>query len=539
MLLGVLSSFLPGFARAQAPCEEAKQRIYRITETEAQHMPDSLQTVLDLASFIRECEEERSLELEQWLLINETFAFDGLGHYEEAAGIVEHFFNTYFERATDYYQARFYLWRLHFYTLSGNGVRMVVDYLEARRYAAALDVTRQAHLHLNGAYAYREIREYGKALTLVDEAKGLIGQPETYEDSVALARAVRDGAETQLRLGTRLEGVTADLQYVSGLYATLGDTANIATSRTLLGETHAAAGDTSAALAEVAEGVRLARQSGGARSLIAALYRQGQLLRQRRDFEAARQSLMEARRASETVKEFSFRILYELARLHEQRRNYDQASSYYQTIIDAPKPGNSFAGELEAAQRAREGRNRVLLIRADHRFRLALFGSVFGFLLLIGLAGAGYFLHVRRREAIIDQLRSATVIPKNLHTGLTLEQLEQRYQKLAGLDLFGTRLAYIFAVLFEPDLVRPYIKDAYLLRQVEADRADRVADNAALFECSAAVEEALKGTKFRGRAANTLRSYLSTEFGKRDWPWPKSPLAWKLFFLEQHAKVLF
>ena len=91
-------------------------------------------------------------------------------------------------------------------------------------------------------------------------------------------------------------------------------------------------------------------------------------------------------------------------------------------------------------------------------------------------------------------------------------------------------------MLFEPDLVLSYIEDPYLLPQFEEDR---LADNSALFQCSAAVEEAVKGMKFRGRAENTLRSYLSGEFEKRDWDWPKSPLAWKLFFLEQHAKVLF
>ncbi len=536
MLLLVLSAFLPGFARAQAPCEEALQRIYRITETEAQHVPDSLQTVLDLASFVRECQQERSLELELWLLNNEVFVLDGLGRYEEAVGIVGHFFNTYFDRASDYYRARLYLWRLHLNTLTGNGVAMVIDYIEARRYADALDVTRQAHLHLNGAYAYREIKEFEKALRLVNEAKALIGQPETRTDSVALARALQKGADIQLRIGTRLEEVTADLQYVARLYSTLGDTANIATSKTLLGETYAAAGDTSAALVEVAEGVRLARRSGDVRSNVAALYRQGQLLRQVGNLDAAKQSLREALSASETVKEFTFRIRYELARLHEQRREYDQASSYYQTVIDAPKPSNSFAGELEAVQKAREGKNRVLLFKAKRRTRLVLFGSALGFLLLLGLVGTRFFLHLRRREAILDQLQNATVIPKNLHTGLTLEQLERRFQKVAESELFGSRLAFLFAVLYEPDLVMPYIEDGYLLPQVEEDR---VADNSALFLCSAAVEEAVKDMKFRGRAENTLRSYLSGEFEKRDWEWPKSPLAWKLFFLEQHAKTLF
>lgn len=536
VLLLILCLFRPGIVNAQHTCDEATQRIYRITTTEERQVPDSLQTLLDLVAFVRDCQDGVSLELELWLLNNEVFALDELGRHEEASAEVDRFFAIYFEGASDLYRARFYLWRLHLYTIFGNGIGMVADYLEAKQYAGALDSTRRANLHLDGAYAYREIKEYETARRLVREAKTLFRHPETYEDSVALARALHSGAETQLRLGTRLTQATEDLRASARIYGALGDTAQVAIATTLLGETYAADGDTSAALAEIAKGAQLARRAGSVRSEIYALFRQGRLLREREDFDAAKQSLREALSASETVKEFTFRIRYELARLHEQRREYDRASSYYQTVIDAPKPSNSFAGELEAVQKAREGKNRVLLFKAKRRTRLVLFGSVLGFLLLLGLVGTRFFLHLRRREAILDQLQDATVIPKNLHTGLTLEQLERRFQKVAESELFGSRLAFLFAVLYEPDLVMPYIEDGYLLPQVEENR---VADNSALFLCSAAVEEAVKDMKFRGRAENTLRSYLSGEFEKRDWEWPKSPLAWKLFFLEQHARALF
>lgn len=537
MVLLTLGLFLPSSVRAQ-DCGPAKQRIYQITETDAQHNPDSLQTLLNLAVFVRDCEVDVSQELELWLLTNETFALVGLERYEDASELVDRFFSDHFEEAADLHRARFYMWRLHLGALRGNGVSMVADYLEAREYASVLDANRRARLYKNGAYAYMGIREYERSLRLVREARATLSRIESYEDSLILGHIIQIRAEAQLHVGTQLDQVKEDFTQAVRLFEALGDTARASTSTTMLGEAYAAEGDTSFALVQMATSVRLAQESGSVRSEVYALFRQGQLLRQSGDYEAAEQSLSQALAASETFREFHLRTLYELARLHEQRREYEQAKGLYQTVIDAPEPV-SIAAELEATRKALEGRMRVLLFEREQdqrRLSFVISGSLLGFLLLIGLAGAGYFWHVRRREAIIGQLQSATVIPKNLNTGLTLEQLEQRFQKLAGLDLFGSRLAFIFAVLFEPDLVLPYIEDDYLLPQVEADR---VADNSALFLCVAAVEEHVRDVKFQGRAENTLRSYLSGEFDKRGWDWPKNPLAWKLFFLEQHAKVLF
>ena len=76
VLLLILCLFRPGNVNAQYTCDEATQRIYRITTTEERQVPDSLQTLLDLALFVRDCQNEGSLELELWLLINEVFALN-------------------------------------------------------------------------------------------------------------------------------------------------------------------------------------------------------------------------------------------------------------------------------------------------------------------------------------------------------------------------------------------------------------------------------------------------------------------------------
>ncbi len=524
---------MPDSAQAQRACDEAIQHIYRIAETPARQIPDSLQTLLDLAAFFQDCEDDVSMELELWLLNNEVFALDKLGRYEEALTKVAYFFDTHFDEASDLYRARFHIWRLHFNALSGDILSMIVAYNEATRYAEALDAPGEAGLHLDGAYAYREINEFEIALTLIDKAEALVGEPATHKDSLALARVWRASAETRLRLGTRLQWVRARLNDAVRLYETLGDTVLVATARTLLGETYAALGDTTTALAEIEAAVALGRRAKAVRYEIAALYRKGHLLRKQRDYDVAEQSLLQALGASERVREFHLRILYELARLYEEQHDYKRAANYFQIAIDGQKPSGLVA-ELEAARQAREGRIRILLIEQDRNRMLLLF-SLAGIVLLLGLVGAGYYLH-RRRQAVYEQIKESIVLLEHLKTGLTLRKLEKRFQKIANSELLGKRLARIFAVLFDPALVLDYIDDPYLKPQVATGRVE---NNTALFECEAAVEQARDEDRtFQGNAANTIRSYLLSEFRKRHWKWPKSPLAWKRFFLEHHVKRL-
>ena len=116
--------------------------------------------------------------------------------------------------------------------------------------------------------------------------------------------------------------------------------------------------------------------------------------------------------------------------------------------------------------------------------------------------------------------------------------MREHFRQAVDSDLFGRRLAYLYAALFDPDLILPYIqdKDEYLVRQVETDN---LASNAALFLCAAYIEETVDSQTFTGRAENTVRSYLHGEFVKRDWDWPTHPVVWKQYFLDQHIDELF
>ncbi len=534
MLLLVVCAFLPATASAQ-DCDQTVIRIYQLASTEARQVSDSLQTILDLVAFVRDCKEKPSRQLEIWLLHNEVLALEALGRNAEAIAKVNRFFEAYFEDATDRYRARFYLWRLHLNALAGNVLDMVVDYNEAQEYAYALDTTHRAHLYINGAHAYAQINEPEKALQLTQEAKALIGEPKTYEDSLAMARAAIIGAEAQLRLGTDLPEVEEKLRAAGALYGALGDTARVALASTLLGMTYAAQGDTTAALAEMATGVVLAQRAGTLRSRVYTHYRQGQLLLDAGDLAAAEQSLQQALDASETFREFYIPVVYELARLYERREEYKKATRYYQTVVDAPKP-ERLVEELETERKARDGLIRILLIekeRSRNRFHLALVA-----LLLVAGAGLLLFWRWRKRPAasVTDRLEGALVIPENLPTGDTLADLERRFRQAVDSELLGSRLARLYAVLFDPDLVLVHIKDAVLAKQI---KASRVENNTALFLCAAAVEEGVEGRSFRNNPANTLGAYLRSEFRKRKWGWPKNPLAWKRYFWDHHVPLLF
>ncbi len=152
--------------------------------------------------------------------------------------------------------------------------------------------------------------------------------------------------------------------------------------------------------------------------------------------------------------------------------------------------------------------------------------------------GVLLYLLIRRRPppTAPSWKNNGVFIPRSLPTGDSLERLVARFQQVIDARLFGSRLARLYAILFDPDLIMAYIDDVFLARQVETDD---IANNTALFLCVAAIEKAVDGRVFGDNPANTLGSYLRAEFKKRDWTWPTHPLAWKQFFLRHYADTLF
>ena len=547
-------------------CDPAKDRIWRIAETETRHRPDSLRVLLDLAAFVHDCEREvseddtLSLNLELWLLNNETFALDGLGDYDAARAHVERFFADFFDEAPDRYRARFYLWRLHLRALDGTPLASITDYAEAQQYAHALDSTTRAGLYLDGAYAYFGVHEHEAGLRLIDKARRFLGsygtsEARSHEARLAATRALLLEGEARLRMGEAPDRVETQLQEAAERYSALGLPARTAIAWTLLGMAYAARGDTAGALAQMDSAAALARRSGNARSRSYALYRQGRLLRQAGAFDVAEQALLEALEAAETVQEFSLSAAYELARLYEAERELRQAEQFYLRVREAAQP-TGLAASLESVRKAHEAEIRLLLIRSARRQNRLWFGLASALVVLGFLVARLVFVRRRRQTAPPSEAETepalavpavpepepalpekdgeGVFIPARKPTGLSLQELEARFQEAVESELLGVRLACIYAVLFDPDLVLGYIDDDYLRPQVEAGRIE---NSTALFRCAGAAEAA-GGRPFKGDPANTLGTYLREEIKKRGWDWPKNPPEWKQHFIEHHSDIL-
>ncbi len=191
--------------------------------------------------------------------------------------------------------------------------------------------------------------------------------------------------------------------------------------------------------------------------------------------------------------------------------------------------------ELTTSDRSRASRLHIWPL-TDRQGKILFRLAPADILFLLGLVGAGVVSLWQHRRRPVLHLSSGIFIPENMPTGDTLERLEQRFQEAVDGSLFGSRLAYLYAVLFDPDLILSYIDDRWLARQVEADN---LANSSALFLCAAAIEAAVKDRTFGDTPSNTLASYLRSEFKKRGWLWPSSPFVWKLHFLKHYFEVLF
>lgn len=539
-LLMVLLGFFPILSYGQE-CGELRQRIYQITSTIAAQIPDSLYVVLDIAKTARACEPVVSTEQEVWLLLAEVLALDGLEHYGKARGKVDYFFENYFndEYTSDFYRARFLMWRLHLNAQNGAESAMIRDYIEAQKYAHALDPTHRASLLADGARAYAELGAYETALWLAQDAQEGIGPLNTYEARRVTARALLLEAESQVWLGRALPEAKEALTRAMDLYATLSDTSKVVTATALLGLALAAEGDTTAGFAQMAHAVAMAEQSGDSRSQVYSHFLYGQLRRKWGDYAGAESILRRALESSRTLQEFHLFIAYELALLYDERGKGDEAARLYALVLDAPRPKGR-ADAIEAELKARKAESRLLLI--EHKRRLSRNHTVIGFLLLalLGIAFVFFRRHRTRLPSpptVTEHGKGGFYLPFEMPTGLTLAELKGRFQAIPGAtELAARRLAYCYALLFDRALIQAYIKDAQLQAQVEEDR---LKDNTALFLCVALIETAVDRQVFSGRPENSIRAHLRGVFDRNGGAWPSHPTEWKRFFIEHHLDTVF
>ncbi len=161
---------------------------------------------------------------------------------------------------------------------------------------------------------------------------------------------------------------------------------------------------------------------------------------------------------------------------------------------------------------------------------------IFLLIVLLLMCGVLLYLLLRGYYGASSRRPDGMFIPRTLPTGDTLARLVWRFQRLVDSALLGRRLARLYAVLFDPDLILDYIDDTYLAPQVEASNLN---NNASLFRCVAAVEKIVEGSTFSETPDNTVAAYLRAEFKRCDWDWPTHPLVWKQFFLNHYTDRLF
>ncbi len=157
---------------------------------------------------------------------------------------------------------------------------------------------------------------------------------------------------------------------------------------------------------------------------------------------------------------------------------------------------------------------------------------------------------------VASLMREGIYLPRRLAEPTTLAKLIERFRPperyTTETDPSGTtrraqrsqshRLAYVFALLFAPELVAAYAAGA--TERVRGFIASSsYPDNTALYEAVAAVEAGHLGTAFSGDPANTLRSYFRMLFKRLNAPdqevlWPKNPLAWRVFFVQHYGAML-
>jgi len=191
---------------------------------------------------------------------------------------------------------------------------------------------------------------------------------------------------------------------------------------------------------------------------------------------------------------------------------------------------------------------------------------VLNFILWAGLyTGLVYFFTVRAVPAhplVASLMREGIYLPHRLAEPTTLAKLiegfrpPERYTNET--DPSGTmrraqrlqahRLAYLFALLFAPKLVLAYA-EATTERVRSFIDASCYPDCAALYQALAAVEAGHLGTVFSTDPANSLRSYFRCFFKRLaadrgaaeiggEALWPKSPLAWRVFFVQHYGAML-
>jgi len=218
----------------------------------------------------------------------------------------------------------------------------------------------------------------------------------------------------------------------------------------------------------------------------------------------------------------SARLLFDLAQAYEREGRRQEAYQAYQRAIAAladPQALEQAHFALEAHQAAWR------LHRSLHRESMPKWGQalVLTLTLLLGATVSQRWRMGRRTARRPTRGHQPRASPDDFPVRSI------RTVAPAG-DLLDRRLGYLHRVAFEPAAVAASIHDPVLARRL---LSGQVVKNTHLFDCAAALEEALEGKTFDSRPSNTYAAYLRPRFRRRGWQWPMGLEAWRAFFAER------
>ena len=244
----------------------------------------------------------------------------------------------------------------------------------------------------------------------------------------------------------------------------MGDIAQVAVATSLRGLVFAVQGDTTSALTQTARAIELAEESGNARSQAYTRWRHGKLLRQAGNLRKAESILIQAVEAAQVRQEFALESAYELARVYEEQREYNQAARYYRTVLDAPQP-KSYAAALKAKRKTELAQTRLMLIdseRQRHRDQNIIAILLLSLLVMVAL----FVLRRQHYPSVIDHGKNGFYIPREMPTGFKLEHLREMFQKIVD------RMAILQGAVQQRAQVQLYLFQVQSLRRSAYFRAD-------------------------------------------------------------------
>ncbi len=495
-------------AWGQNNCDRLTQNAYEIIQFTADYTQDEVDALIGSARVALKCYGDRKTPRTAWLQRNIIWAYVKGGNPEAAKREIDVFLNEYYKHAGDMGRAGFWMDNYLFHTYRDELIQAQQAWSMGYPYIEALPRHAQALYLLNGFHLAHWMKNYEEAIIMADSARGRLPNAPTEmtrDERYALARILQSRSEALLDAGQSLERAKRDLNAAITLYEENGGREHISTTLTLLGRVERALGSPEG-IDTIRRAMQLAAGEGFIRGEIYAAYRLGLVQLEQKGYAEAEQLSRQGIARSDSIGSKEFRSgLFTLLgdALLEQGRLAEARSAYQEVVATAQDPeqvGMARAGLLRVAQA--EGERWKYLLGA---FALAT--------LILGYIG-GYMYALRHR------------MPVTVIHGAEQESTPQDL-------LFARRQKTLHQILVRPETLAQEWLDPQDWTFIE----EGLPSAAMLFTMVAKIEYR-QGETNREIEYRSMHRYLTEQFRKREWDWPRTISDWHYHF-EAHPTEAF